>query len=462
MRINKLLLVLAAVGLSACNSALDVSPTSAISSDVAIVDAVGARAALQGAYQGLQLNGLYGHDLVDWTEVLSDNARWVGTFDNYGDADAHLLRSDNVTAAAIWNAAYNEINRVNQILAKVPALTDLDDAEKNEILGEAYFLRALTYHNLVKLFGNPGTLGVPLVLEPVTSATEANQATRAAGSAVYTQILADLAQAKQLITAGRSQTRQASLGAASAIEARVRLYNGDYAGAEAAAAAVEAMGYTLAPTFSDLFDATGSNTPEDIFRVTFTPTQAQSASFYYLPKALGGRYEVAPTTATDNALGTTGIIAAFDPASGGSIANYNPTDLRGKYSIARAGTRTYAAKFRNPAGDEDLHVIRLAEVILIRAEALARLNRVPEAIAEYNRLRVRAGVAPDPTTLTQAQALAAIAKERRLELAFEGDRWPDMIRTNTGLTNIPAAQDLLPIPQSELDVSPNMVQNPGY
>lgn len=462
MRINKLLLVLAAVGLSACSNTLDVPPTSSIASGTAISDAVGARAALQGAYAGLQAAGLYGHDLVDWTEVLSDNARWVGTFDDYADADQHLLRSDNFRATAIWDAAYNEINRVNQILDKVPALTDMDDAEKNETLGEAYFLRALTYHDLVKLYGNTGALGVPLILAPVTSASAANEATRAAGSAVYTQVLADLAQAKQLITAGRSQTRQASLGAVSAIEARVRLYNGDYAGAEAAAAVVEGMGYSLAPTFSDLFDATGSNTPEDIFRVTFTPTQAHAASIYYLPKALGGRYEVAPTTSIDNTLGTTGIIAAFDPASGGNIATYNPTDLRGKYSIARAGTRTYAAKFRNPAGDEDLHVIRLAEVILIRAEALARLNRVPEAIAEYNRLRVRAGVAPDPTTLTQAQALAAIANERRLELAFEGDRWPDMIRTNTGLANIPAAQDLLPIPQSELDVSPNMVQNPGY
>jgi len=107
MRNNKLLLVLAAVGLSACSNTLDVPPTSSIASATAISDAVGARAALQGAYAGLQASGLYGHDLVDWTEVLSDNARWVGTFDNYGDADAHLLRSDNVTAAAIWNAAYD-------------------------------------------------------------------------------------------------------------------------------------------------------------------------------------------------------------------------------------------------------------------------------------------------------------------------------------------------------------------
>jgi len=462
MRTHKLLLVLAAVSLSACSDVLDVAPTSSVSSEVAISDAVGARAALQGAYAGLQQGGLYGHRIIDWTELLSDNLRHVGTFDDYADADNHLLRSDNNTVATIWNAAYNEINRVNEIIAKVPGLTDMTDADKNEMVGEAYFLRALTYHSLVRLWGNTNALGVPLRLEPVASAAEANQISRASGSETYTQILADLAQAKQLITAGRSQTRQASLGAVSAIEARVRLYESDWAGAEAAASVVEGMGYSLATNFSDLFDPTGSNTPEDIFRVTFTPTQAQLVSFYYLPKALGGRYEVAPTTSLDATTRTTGIIAAFDPASGGNIANYNPADLRGKYSILRAGTRTYAAKFRNPAGDEDLHVIRLAEVILIRAEALAHLGRYAEATAEYNRLRVRAGLAPDPANVDEASTLAAIARERRLELAFEGDRWPDMVRTNTGLTQIPAAQTLLPIPQAELDVATNMTQNPGY
>ena len=282
--------------------------------------------------------------------------------------------------------------------------------------------------------------GVPLRLEPVKTAAEAAAIARATSAQVYTQVLSDLTQAKTLITAGRTQTRQASLGAVSALEARVKLYQQDWAGAEAAATTVEGMGYTLAPTFAELFEATGSNTPEDIFRITFTPTQSQSVGTYYLPKALGGRYEVAPTT------GTTGIIAAFDPASGGNIATYNPTDQRGVWSISRAGTRTYAAKFKNPSGDEDLHVIRLGEVILIRAEALARLNRLPEAVAEYNRLRVRAGLTADPTTgLTQAGVLAAIARERRLELAFEGDRWPDLVRTGTAvpLLGIPTFQALL-------------------
>ncbi|HEX2602321.1 MAG TPA: RagB/SusD family nutrient uptake outer membrane protein [Gemmatimonadaceae bacterium] len=457
MRTNKLTLMLAAVALSACTGVLDVPPTSSISSGTAINDASGARAALAGAYAGLQQTGMFGHEIVDWTEVLSDNLQHSGTFDDYADADNHLLRSDNIAVETVWDDTYDDINRVNEIIDKVPNVADLEAGEKDEILGEAYFLRALDYHSLVRLWGG-GTEGVPLRLTPVASAAEANQIERATLADTYAQILADLSQAEQLITADESQTRQASLGAAYAIESRVRLYMQDWAGAEAAAAKVEAMSYSLAPNFSDLFDASGNNTPEDIFRVTFTPTQSQAVGFYYLPKALGGRYEESPTT------GPSGIIAAFDPASGGSIAAYNPTDERGKWSISRSGTRTYAAKFRNPSGDEDLHVIRLGEVILIRAEALAHLNRLPEAVDEYNRLRVRAGLAPDPTVgLTQAGVLAAIARERRLELAFEGDRWPDMVRTGEAIAiGVDPVQTLLPIPQSELDVATKMTQNPGY
>ncbi|HET7614781.1 MAG TPA: RagB/SusD family nutrient uptake outer membrane protein [Gemmatimonadaceae bacterium] len=457
MRINKLTLMLAAIALSACTGVLDVPPTSSISSGTAISDASGARAALAGAYAGLQQTGLYGHEIVDWTEVLSDNLQHSGTFDDYADADNHLLRSDNIAVETVWDDTYDDINRVNEIIDKVPKVTDLESGEQDEILGEAYFLRALDYHNLVRLWGG-GTMGVPLRLTPVASAAEANQVQRSTLAETYAQILSDLSQAEQLITADESQTRQASLGAAYALESRVKLYMQDWAGAEAAAAQVESMDYSLAPNFSDLFDATGNNTPEDIFRVTFTPTQSQAVGFYYLPKALGGRYEESPTT------GASGIIAAFDPASGGNISAYNPTDERGKWSISRSGTRTYAAKFRNPSGDEDLHVIRLGEVILIRAEALAHLNRLPEAVDEYNRLRVRAGLAPDPTVgLTQAGVLAAIARERRLELAFEGDRWPDMVRTGEAIAlGVDPIQTLLPIPQSEIDVAPNMTQNPGY
>lgn len=452
MRFKTLLLSSAAL-LSACSSVLDVPPTSAVPSDIAIADAIGAKAALAGAYAALQAGGSYGHRIIDWTELLSDNMRFTGTFDDYADAEAHILRSDNNTARLIWNAQYDGINRANQLLKHVPDITDLSDAEKADIQGQAYFLRALQYHNLVKLWG-----GVPLRLEPVTSAAEAGAITRATAPQVYTQILADLAKAETMIT--NTNTRQATVGAAYAIEARVRLYQADYAGAEAAAATVESRSYSLAPAYASLFDASGNNTPEDIFRVTFTPTQSQLVSFYYLTKPLGGRYEVAPDPS---------ILLAYDPNSGGvfivgTVVTYRPTDARGIYNISRQGSRTYAAKFRNPAGDEDLHVIRLGEVILIRAEALAQLNRLPEAVAEYNRLRVRAGVAPDPAVgLTQAGVLAAIARERRLELAFEGDRWADNVRTGVAVAQgVPVNQTLLPIPQGEMDTAPGLTQNPGY
>jgi starch-binding outer membrane protein, SusD/RagB family len=110
-------------------------------------------------------------------------------------------------------------------------------------------------------------------------------------------------------------------------------------------------------------------------------------------------------------------------------------------------------------------VIRFGEVILIRAEALAQLNRLPEAVDEYNRTRVRAGLSADPRTgRTQAAVLAAIYKERRLELAFEGDRWPDLVRRGVATTTlgITANQTLFPIPQHEIDTAPGVTQNPGY
>ncbi|HEY0930480.1 MAG TPA: RagB/SusD family nutrient uptake outer membrane protein, partial [Gemmatimonas sp.] len=126
-------------------------------------------------------------------------------------------------------------------------------------------------------------------------------------------------------------------------------------------------------------------------------------------------------------------------------------------------------KYSARPGTEHVHVIRLAEVILIKAEALARLNRLPEAVAAYNKVRVRAGI-PVHTlgnqVTTQTDVINAIELERRLELAFEGDRWPDLNRLGKaiavkGLADRPG-QALFPIPLRDTRTSPNLQQNPGY
>ena len=431
------LLLVAAAG---CDSTLTTDPVDRIPAENAIVDAPTARAALVGAYDALQALSYYGRTFQVLGDLSADNAEHVGTFQYLGQVDRNQLQADNTAVTNVWIAIYDAISRVNLILQKVPNVTGLTDAQKNQILGEARFLRALHYHNLVKLWGD-----VPMPLEPLDSPSEAAAMTRTAKADVYTQILSDLTQAEQLMTTAK-QARQASLGAVRALRARVQLYNGQYQAALDAANAVQAMGYTLVPQFQSLFTDEGTDTPEDIFRVSFTATEFNEVGYYYL---FDGRWEVAPTADLYNA--------------------YTAGDLRRGLTVGKDGSDYEGTKFPTTIGAEDLHVIRFAEVVLVKAEALARLNRLPEAITELNKTRVRAGLAAILATPlpTQAALLDAISNERRLELALEGDRWPDLIRTGRALTvlNIPtnrAFQLLYPIPAREITVSPGLTQNPGY
>jgi hypothetical protein len=431
-----------ALALGGCSSLLDTTPKDQLPEDRAITSAAGARAALAGAYNALQSGSYYGGDFYLFGDLSSDNAVDVGTFNSYADAAANQLTADNTTIRDIWAAIYSAIHRTNVLIAKVPGVADLDAAERDEILGEAYFLRALHYHNLVKTFG-----GVPLRLEPAASVDEASQIARATSDEVYAQILSDLQQAETLIT-NTSPATQATIGAVKALEARVYLYQSDWANAKAKADEVIGLSYDLAPNYSDLFDAEGQDTPEDIFKVTFTAQQYQYM-YYWISCSVGGGCELAPTQSLIDA--------------------YNPSDARLAWSIS--GTTepdAWGTKYPTTAGAEDIHVIRFAEVLLIKAEAEARLNNLQVAVDTYNLLRVRAGVPEDVLGVdvnTQQEVLDAIDHERRLELAFEGDRWFDLVRTGrvaSVLPTVPVFQYLYPIPQSELDVAPNLVQNPGY
>jgi hypothetical protein len=428
--------------LAGCGSLLDESPVDQLPDDQAITSAEGARAALAGAYAALQSLSYYGGDFVFFGDLPADNAVNTSTFQSYADADANQFRADNETADDIWDAIYDAINRDNVLLERVPALADLDDTEKNEILGEAHFLRALHYHNLVKLYGD-----VPLRLAPVKDVAEAGAIARSPVADVYTQILADLTAAKGLVTATEPATG-ATAGAVDALTARVQLYLQNWAAAAAAADAVIGQGYELADAYPDLFDAEGQDTPEDIFKVTFTAVQYNYLGYYYILEDDGGQGAVTPSQ---------DLIDAYDPDDERLAWN-----ISGDTEGSASGT-----KFPTTAGAEDFPVIRFAEVLLIKAEALARQNDLAGAVDAYNQVRVRAGL-PKHTlgadVSSQDDVLAAIDHERRLELAFEGDRWPDLVRTGRAVPvlGIPAFQTLFPIPQSERDVAPGLTQNPGY
>jgi starch-binding outer membrane protein, SusD/RagB family len=451
-----------ALAVAGCDTedVLTVEPTTVVPASGAITDVVSARSATSGLYDALQSGSYYGEAFVTFSDLLSDNARHRGTFSTYANAEANALTSENTTIGGIWSALYRSIARAN---ANIEALTDpsfvISEEEQNQMLGEAYFMRALSHHNAVKFWGD-----VPLITKSISTPAEAAAVTRTPVAQVYTQILADLASAEEHfeLGTGSGDTRQASLLAAQALRARVHFYRARTAGADsvadynaAIAAADEVIstpGVALAPSYADLFDPRGNATSEDILRVRFSDQDAGNVSYYYMDKTLGGRRELGPT----------------DAGAGRITAAYETGDLRRTVSLALAGTRNYVKKFPSVTGTEHMHVIRLAEVILIKAESQARLGQLAAAIATMNPIRVRAGLAPLALgTMTRQQVVDAIINERRLELAFEGDRWADMIRTGQALTFLaakgaPATQALYPIPSTELDTAPDLTQNPGY
>lgn len=469
--------MLPALGLlviAACDEQLSLAPVNDVPADQAIVDAATARAAVQGAYDALQDD-----DNVDYVsgsftvfgDLSSDDVIHSGTFDTYLEADLNNLLADNGTIEDMWEEIYEGIGRVNGIIEKLPTVPGLTEAEKNDLLGQVYFLRALHYHNLVRFWG-----GVPLRLTTPANVQEASQIARATEAETYTQILADLAQAETLLSRTKHPTI-ASKSAARALRSRVLLYRGDWAGVVTAANAVEAAGFALAQDFGDLWQAEG-DTPEDIFKVTYTPEEPHFLGWYYRAKGgFGGRYEVAPSCELVNAFDPDVNCAATNPMAGWSP---DPADQRAIVSITRNATEAFASKYPTGIGDEDLHMIRFAEVLLNRAEAYARLNNLPAAIADYNRVRVRAGLTadvfgvtdidPSPTGVnlldSQQDVLERIWHERRLELAFEGHRFPDLVRTNRAVALLDIAdrphQVRYPIPRQEIDVAPNVTQNPGY
>lgn len=445
MRFRILPFALFAVTVPGCDSILDVKPADEVPVERSIVDPNSARAAARGIYDALQSTSYYGGDYLFFNDLSSDDVIHTGTFTSYADADDNNLTADNGTVSSIWDAIYRGIGRANLVLEKVPDVSGLDDEERDQILGEAYFLRALMYHDLVKTYGgrNPGDLGVPIRLTPPAGIDETIGVTRATVGAVYTQIHADLNAAAGLIS--ETGTRRVSLPAINALRARVYLYQGNYAAAEGQAALVLAEDYSLIDRYSDLFTPDGTDTEEDILRLTYTVTDANTVGYYYISKSFGGRREIAP--------------------SSGLYAAYSASDQRRNHNIRFDDrNRRYGSKYPTTTGAEDLHLIRLAEVILIKAEAHARQNELVEALIEVNKIRARAGLTQF-VSVDQAAIIAEIIQQRRLEFAMEGHRWPDLVRLGlaASVLGIDAYQTIYPIPQSEFDVTNGTIaQNPGY
>ncbi len=420
---------------------LDVKPLTSIPAEDALKDKKGIDKAVRGAYTSFQGLSYYGRTFLIFSDLAADNLENPidGTAADYRQVDNNNILPENGAVGSIWGIAYEGINAANNVIAAVPDVPDMTDAEKNNAIGESSFIRALNHFNLVNLFG-----AVPLKTEP-TSGTANLSAPRSSVESVYTQIINDLKFAESNITV-TAKTR-ASRYAAKALLARVYLYHGDYALAAAKATEVIEGPFDLVD-YAEIFGDDGSG--ETIFEIDFTDLSRNRIAEYNFPKTLNGRREVAPTTDLLDA--------------------YESGDVRYDASLAFAGQLPYAIKYDDLSiGADNVIVLRLAEMYLIRAEALARSNSNDlQAIRDdIDVIRNRADLPGTPAN-TLTDLLRAIEKERRVEFAFEGHRWFDLVRTQRAVDVLPNVnnnnQMLFPIPLGELltNTDPQMTQNPGY
>lgn len=481
--------LLLTVSLSSCNKFTDLTPISEATNENAYTTLKEAEAALTGAYDALQQE-YYVWDNVIFSDVISDNYYAGGDNPEIFAVDKLQIVPTNGRLFTNWGQIYGGIARANTVLEKVPDIEDpkLDEnGRREQILGEAYFLRAFHYFNLVKLFG-----GVPLILTPVeASKSEEYIIPRATEAEVYDQIIADLQAAVMALPDNFSDESsvnkaRATKGAANALLAKVyaqrvdRDYNQVLTFCEAVINS--AANYRLLDNFAELFDGAHYNNAESIMEVQYTGApEGNFGPQMLLPPSLSGdtwRKFITPSH---------DLVDAFDSESDivrkNSSILFEQVDWLDEFWGNQSDSEVpFAYKWKSASGwasSNRQYVLRLGDIILLKAEALNELGRTAEARETLNQIRQRAKIGLSSAN-TQETLRVAILKERRLELCQEAQRWDDLkradlavevmnrlnevdLRTNQPVNyNMSAQKLLLPIPQQELDRNTQLVQNPGY
>ena len=424
---------------ASCEKILDVQPTESLSADEAIKTRNDVMRALTGCYDGLQQGGLYSLDMIVIPDLAADNLDHTGTRQEYGQIGNNAVLAENYLIEGMWNDSYDALNRINSLLVKLPEVDELTGDERTSVSGQLLFMRALLHFRLANLFGP-----VPVKTQPTTGVDASLDVPRDPVDVVYAQVLNDLLEAKGKI--GSQDNVLASDGAVNALLARVYLFREQWE--EAVAAATEVISspaYALDEKYNNLF--TGGNSPEIIFQLEYNAQDRNSLAYYFFPTSMQGRNEFMPSESLQDA--------------------YEGEDtVRLNASIAGDG---YAYKYRDITnGSDNVIILRLAEMYLVRAEARAQLNGDLQAIKDdIDAVRNRAGLGNTPAA-SYGELKMAIEQERRVEFAFEGHRWFDLVRTGRAmevLDNLSSTNQLLfPIPLSEItaNANPGMYQNPGY
>jgi starch-binding outer membrane protein, SusD/RagB family len=466
---------------TSCEDALNVDPQESVDATEALNTSQKVESAVIGLYAMLDRPSLYGTNFSLLPELLAaeENVTWRGTFQSYREVYQKNMVAENTEASRTWINAYDAINLANNVLEAMDVVTDEELSAQLE--GEAKFVRGILHFELVRLYakawndGNPATnLGIPVVTTATNNETNASrQVSRNTVQEVYTQIISDLTAAETLLP--EENGSRANTFAASAFLARVYLQQGDYANArDKANRVIEEGPYNLNPTVTSAF--MNDNTAESIFEIQQNDqnnagNSNDGLSTFYASLVGIGRGDVQIVSFFEEGVFEEQV-TVYDL--------YEDDDTRKTdlfyLGVGRRPDNIYTSKWTSPG--QNIPIIRLAEMLLIRAEANLREGTTVGAtpLDDINLIRERAG-ASNLGSVT----LDDIILERQLELAFEGQRIHDIKRLELDLEGWMFDEDLetyvpdytiswndptlvFPVPQREIDANSALSgqQNPGY
>ncbi len=476
-----LLIAITTLTFASCEKYLTEDLKGTFSTDTFYQNEKQATQAINGVYQAISFTD---PDNKIWVfgDVASDDAVKGG---NPGDQaeisfiDEFTADANNGISNSYWSYAYEAIARANNVIAYVPQI-NMDEALRSRITGEAKFIRAYVYFNLVNIFGE-----VPLKLQPQIT-QEAIHVPLSSVDAVYQQITTDLTEAVSVlpVSYGTTDAGRVTKGAALGMLGKVALYREQWNDAINFFHQLENTGeYGLLPDYADNFKLAFENSKESIFEIQHlsgqNPEEGNALNQWFAPAQEGGYYFNAPTQSLVIAFETTADGTVSDPRLDASIGRDGHPWLNGDvFSAGWSPTGFLTKKHQQPLseipaslkGDGDLNYIymRYSDVLLMKAEAFAHTGMADSALVNLNKVRQRArnsygdnpptDLLPDITVTNTDALLDAIRKERRTELAQEFHRYFDLMRWGKTIAEAALGEDFnfeakryLPIPQSEID-----------
>lgn len=478
------------VSLSACSDEfLNVVPETFVTSTTFFQSQADFTQAVNGTYSALR--SLYGNAYV-MGEMRSDNTHYILKTNDRGPQNIEREQiadfidlPENQFTANKYNACYSLIARANSVLATIDGVT-FDETAKKNLKGQALFLRAFAYFELVQYYGD-----VPLHLTPVADQS-GTALPRSPKTDVYKQLISDATAAAGLLPGFAQQEKgRVTSGSAAMLLGYVHMTLKQYTEAERWLRTVTQAGYSLLPDYASVFDPANKNNAESIFEVQYLQgNQGLQSNFTY--QFIPG---LTNTSVITGITGNNQTFGGWNTPTDDLLASYESGDKRKLASIAEGYTDAGGVFVKQPFIKKYLHahaqfnntnnnwpVYRYADALLLLAECLNEQGKTAQALPFINLVRQRAGLTATSET-DQVRLRDEIARERRVELAFENHRWLDLVRTGKAIEvmtafgvaqkkkfayllpqsySVTANRLLFPIPQRERTLFPDLTQNPGY